>query len=156
MNYPSPFWLEELDTDSKAVALQWLAVSYPGRGAKFSSARGEGQFFALFPAAHGNHTRAMNTDVFRKSRFGTGRLPMAVDQDGYLHRDSLLRPVKRRFGPERHDGDSSSEARGNPREILNAAAAAVLHHVESAVRRTKKFFGSVAIFGKGGNSCADR
>src|ERR1700730_13777985 len=61
LNYPSPFWLEELHANSKALALQWLAVSYPGRGAKVSSARGEDQFLALIPAAHTYYSRAART-----------------------------------------------------------------------------------------------
>src|SRR5580704_11932229 len=64
LNYPSPFWLEELYANGKAIALQWLAVSYSGRGAKVSGARGEGQFFTLFPAAHTHNSRATRTHVF--------------------------------------------------------------------------------------------
>src|SRR2546428_6516 len=64
--------------------------------------------------------------------------------------------VKQKFGPGRPVFCSSSPARGNAREILNAAPGAVLHDVESAVSRTKKFFGCVAILGKGGDSRADR
>src|SRR5712692_6511699 len=82
LNNPSPFWLEKLHANGKAVALQRLAVSYPGRGAKLSGARGERQFLALFPAAHTHYSRATRAHVFRKSRFRAGHLAMAVDQHG--------------------------------------------------------------------------
>src|SRR5712692_10155322 len=69
LNNPSPLWLEELHGNYKAVALQWLAVSNPGRGAKLSSARGEYQWLAMFPAARTYHARATRTHVLCKSRF---------------------------------------------------------------------------------------
>jgi len=68
LNNPSPLWLEELHANGKAVALQLLAVSNPGRGTKLSSARGKYQLIALFPAAHTYHTRAARTHIFSKSR----------------------------------------------------------------------------------------
>jgi hypothetical protein len=155
LNYPSPFWLEELHANSKAVALQWLAVRYPGRGAKLSSARGEDQLLALFPTAHTDDTRATRTYVFRKSRFRARRLAMAVDEHGDLHRDAVFGAVKHKFGFVRHDCCSSSQARGNPREILNAADAPVLHGIESAVGGAKKLFGRVAVFRESRDAGAD-
>src|SRR6266480_425847 len=79
LNNPSPLWLEELHANGKAVALQWLAVSNPGRGAKLASARGEDQGFALFPAAHTHHARAPRTHILCKSRFRARRMTMAVN-----------------------------------------------------------------------------
>ena len=69
LNNPSSLWLEELHANSKAFALQWLAVSNPGLGAKLSSARGKHQWFALFPPARTDHTRATRTDILSESRF---------------------------------------------------------------------------------------
>src|SRR6266478_1484955 len=123
LNYPSPFWLEKLHPDRKAVALQRLAISYPGRGAKVSGARGERQFLALFPAAHTHHSSAARAHVFRKCRFRARHLAMPVNAHGNLHQDAVLGPMKHKFIPERHDRCSSSQARGNAREILYAAAA---------------------------------
>src|SRR6266850_1115477 len=51
---------------------------------------------------------------------------------------------------------SSSQARGNAREILNAASAVVLHGVERAVGCAKKFLGCVAILRKSSDPCANR
>ena len=102
LNNPSPLWLEELHANDKAVALQWLAVSNPGRGAKLASARGEHQGFALFPAAHTHHARATRTHILCKSRFRARRLTMAVNQNGDFHRDASFGSVKRKFLPLRH------------------------------------------------------
>src|SRR2546428_651316 len=102
LNNPSPLWLEELHANDKAVALQLLAVSNPGRGAKLSSARGEHQGFALFPAAHTHHARATRTHILCKSRFRARRLTMAVNQNGDFHRDATFGSVKRKFLPLRH------------------------------------------------------
>ncbi len=138
LNYPSPFWLEKLHPDGKALALQRLAVSYSGRGAKVSGTRGERQFLALFPAAHTHHSSAAGAHVFRKCRFRTGHLAMPVNEYGNLHQDAVFSPVKRKFIPERHGRCSSSQARGNSREILHAAGSApVFHGIEGAVRGTK-------------------
>ena len=41
LNNPSPFRIEELHANGKAIALQRLAVGYSSRGAKLSGARGE-------------------------------------------------------------------------------------------------------------------
>jgi len=155
LNYPSPFWLEELHANSKAVALQWLAVRYSGRGAKLSSARGEDQLLALFPTAHTDDTRATRTYVFRKSRFRARLTAMSVQHHGYFHRDSRIGAVKIRHCFVRHDRCSSSQARGNPREILNAADAPVLHGIESAVGGAKKLFGRVAVFRESRDAGAD-
>ncbi len=111
--------------------------------------------FALVPAPHAHYPRATRTYVFCKSRFRARRPPVTVDQDGDFHRDAFFGPVKQKFVPGRHIFCSSSQARGNAREILNAASAAVLHDIESAVSRTKKFFGCVAILGKSSDSRAD-
>src|SRR5713226_112453 len=102
LNNPSPFWLEELPANGKAFALQWLAVCNPGRGAKLSSARGEYQWFALFPAAHTDHARATRTHILCKSRFRAGRPAMAVNQNGDFHRDAALGSVKYSFLRARH------------------------------------------------------
>src|ERR1700687_27489 len=51
---------------------------------------------------------------------------------------------------------SSSQARGNAREILNAASAVMLHGVERAVGSAKKFLGRVAILRESSDPCADR
>src|SRR5882762_2978528 len=51
---------------------------------------------------------------------------------------------------------SSSQARGNAREILNAASAVVLHGVERAVGSAKKFLGRVAILRESRDACANR
>ena len=102
LNNPSPLWLEKLQANSKAAALQWLAVSNSGRGAKLSSARGEDQRFALFPAAHTHHARATRTHIFSKSRFRAWRPAMAVNQNGDLHGDASFGPVKNKFLPARH------------------------------------------------------
>jgi hypothetical protein len=53
---------------------------------------------------------------------------MPVNAYGYLHQDAVVGTVKRKFIPERHDRCSSSEARGNAREILYAAAAPPVFH----------------------------
>src|SRR6266849_7263729 len=50
---------------------------------------------------------------------------------------------------------SSSQARGNAREILNAASAVVLHGVERAVGSAKKFLGRVAILRESSDARAD-
>src|SRR5258708_15501309 len=94
LNNPSPFRLQELHANGKAVALQWLAVSNPGRRTKLSRARSEQQWFALFPAAHTRDARAMHAHVFRKSRFRAGRLTMAVNRNGDFHRYAFFDPVK--------------------------------------------------------------
>src|SRR5229473_4872647 len=51
---------------------------------------------------------------------------------------------------------SSSQARGNAREILNAGPAVVLHGVERSVGSAKKFLGRVAILRESSDACADR
>src|SRR5216683_4183568 len=102
LNNPSPLWLEELHADGKAVALQWLAVSNTTRGAKLSSARGEYQWFALFPTAHAYHARATRTHILCKSRFRSWRSAMAVNQNGNFHRDAPFDPVKRKSLRVRH------------------------------------------------------
>src|ERR1700682_4413918 len=72
---------------------------------------------------------------------------MPVNAYGNLHQDAVVCAVKRKFIPERHDRCSSSQARGNAREILYAAAAPpVFHGVERAVGGAEKFFWRVAIF----------
>src|SRR4029077_7849441 len=50
---------------------------------------------------------------------------------------------------------SSSQARGNAREILYVAPAMVFHGVERTVRGPKKLFGRITILRKSGDSCAD-
>src|SRR5580693_3030240 len=108
LNNPSPFWLEELHTDRKAVALQGVAVSYPGRGAKLSGARCERQPFAQFPAAGAHHPRATRTHIFCKSRFRAGHPAMAVEEDGDLYGNPPFDAVKRKSVRVRFDGHSSS------------------------------------------------
>src|SRR5215472_152430 len=49
--------------------------------------------------------------------------------------------------------DSSSQTRGDAREILYTAPAAVLHGIESAVSSAKQLFRRVAILGKSGYAC---
>jgi hypothetical protein len=102
LNNPSPVWLEELHANGKAFALQRLAVSNPGRGAKLSSARGKRQWFALFPTAHAHHARATRTHILGKSRFRARRPAMAVNQDGDFHRDAAFGSVKYSFLRVRH------------------------------------------------------
>ncbi len=111
--------------------------------------------FILVPTPHAHYPRAARTYVFCKCRFRAWHLPVTVNQDGDFHRDAFFGPVKQKFGPARHVFCSSSQARGNAREILNAASAAVLHDIESAVSRTKKFFRCVAILGESSDSRTD-
>src|SRR5262249_38858385 len=155
LNNPSPFRVEELHANGKAFALQGLAVGYSSRGAKLSGARGEPQRFARFPAAHTEHACAARTHVFRKCRFHSRRFAVPVDEHGNFHQNAFLRPMKREFGGEQHFEWSSSQARGNSREVLHAAPAAVLHDVQGAVGGAQKFFRRVAVFGKGSNAGAD-
>ena len=108
LNYPSPFWLKELQSNGKTVALHWLAVRYSSRGAKFSGARGKRQPLVQIPAAHTHHTRAARTHIFRKSRFRAGHLSMAVEQDGDLHGDPALDAVVGESVPVGFDWHSSS------------------------------------------------
>jgi hypothetical protein len=154
LDYPSPFGLEKLHANRKAVASQWFAVRYSGRGAKLSGARCERQPFAQFPAPGAYDPRATRTHIFRKRRFRTGQLAMAVQQDGDLHRDPAFDAMKRKRIPVGIRRHSSSQARGNPRQILYAAAA-VLHAVERAVRGAQKLFRRVSVFGKRRNSSAN-
>src|SRR5229473_8229450 len=102
LNNPSPLWLEELHADGKAFALQWLAVSNTTRGAKLTSARGQNQRFALFPAAHTDDARAARTHILSKSRFRAWRLAMPVNQNGNFHRDATFDSVKRKSLRVRH------------------------------------------------------
>src|SRR5207302_8347480 len=60
------------------------------------------------------------------------------------------------LAPERHFEWSSSQARGDPREILYAAPAPVLHDVEGAVGGGEKLFRRVTVFWESGNAGADR
>src|SRR5271168_837716 len=133
-----------------------MAVSNPGRGAKFSSARDEGEAFVGFPAAHTDNTRAPRTDVFRKSRFRAGNDAVPVEVDGNLHGNAAFGAVKGMSIPGGRDGHASSQARGDAREILYAASAMVLHAIKSAVGGPEQFFGGVAVFGIGGDAGADR
>jgi hypothetical protein len=102
LNYPSPFWLEELHANGKAFALQWLAVSHPAFGAKLTRARSKHQRFAWFPAARTDNPRATRANILGKSRFRTGRPAMAVNEDGDFHRDALFGSIRHEFLRMRH------------------------------------------------------
>src|SRR5579862_8743279 len=89
---------------------------------------------------------------------------------------SLLCPASRRVGPGQPESpsrsgarrdetgiissaaswSSSSQARRNSFQILDAALAAVLHAVEIAIRRTQQLLRRIAVFGERRNSCAYR
>src|SRR5260370_17643675 len=80
---------------------------------------------------------------------------MGVDEYGELPGDGFFGAMKRKFRPERHVECSSSQARGNTREILYAASAAVLHGIKGAVSGTEKFFGGITIFRESSDTGAD-
>jgi hypothetical protein len=81
---------------------------------------------------------------------------MAVQQDGDLHGDPALDAVERESVPVGFGWHSSSEARGNPREIFYiAAAGAMFHAVERAVSSAQKLFRRIAIVRKRGNTGAN-
>jgi hypothetical protein len=102
LDNPSPFWFEELHANSKAFALQWLAVSNTTRGAKLSSARGKHQGFAFFPTARTDDARATRTHILSKSRFRAWGLAMPVNQNGNFHRNAPFDSVKRESLRARH------------------------------------------------------
>jgi hypothetical protein len=82
---------------------------------------------------------------------------MAVEKHGDLHGNPSFDAVKRKSEPVGFDWHSSSQARGNPREIFYLAAVrAMLHAVESTVGGAQKLFRGIAILRKCGNSRADR
>src|SRR5260370_3040964 len=80
---------------------------------------------------------------------------MGVDEYGELPGDGFFGAMKRKFRPERHVECSSSQARGNAREILYAASAAVLHGLKGAVSGTEKFFGGITILREGSDTGAE-
>src|SRR5262249_42071037 len=116
-DYPSPFGLEELHADCIAFAMQRLAVSHASRGAKLSGAQDERQAIALLPIASADHACTARTDVFCKGRFRTGQAMMPVEHDRDFHGDAFVRAVKHDLGDRRQDRWSSSQARGDTREI---------------------------------------
>src|SRR5262249_438871 len=81
--------------DCKAVALQWLAVSYPSRRTKLSIARSENELVIQLPLARADNARAIRADVLRERRFRPGHLAIPVEIDAALHRNAVLRAVKR-------------------------------------------------------------
>src|SRR5260370_23133045 len=109
----------------------------------------------MFPAPRTYHARATRTHVLCKGRFRTGRVAMAVDQNGDFHRDALFDSVKNKFLRVR-DVFSSSQERGNAREILNATPAMVLHGIERAVGDGEEFLRRIAILRESRNSGAHR
>src|SRR5208282_3205510 len=79
LNYPSPFRFEKLQANGIAVAMQWLAVGHPSRGAKLPCARSENQLRTFIPVPDADHARTLDTDVFRKCGLHAGNLPMALE-----------------------------------------------------------------------------
>jgi len=96
LNNPSSFGFQELHPNRKAFALQRMAVGHSSRGTKLSGARGKGQFFALLPAPHADNASATRTYIFGKSRFGTGHVPVSIENHGNFHRNALFRAVVRK------------------------------------------------------------
>jgi hypothetical protein len=157
LNNPSPFWFEELHANRKAVALQLMAVGYPGRGAKLTCARYKRQPLALFPAAETDHASAARTYVLCKSCFRAWKIAMAVKEYPDLHGDSPFGAVKRMESAKCHDCRSSSQARGNAREILDIVpGVTIFHAVERAIRGSQKLLRRVAIRRISRDTRADR
>src|SRR5260370_32408267 len=109
----------------------------------------------MFPAPRTYHARATRMHGVGKGRFRTGGVGMAVDQNGDFHRDALCDSVKNKFLRVRYVV-SSSRARGNAREILNATPAMVLHGIERAVGGGEKLLGRIAILRESRDSRAHR
>src|SRR2546429_4947346 len=84
LNNPSPFRIEELHANGKAVALQRLAVGYSSRGAKLSGARGELQRIALLPVPRADHPRAARTHILRKRGFRDRKSTRLNSSHGYI------------------------------------------------------------------------
>src|SRR5215470_11495060 len=155
-NYPSARGREQFHAYRVAVATQRLAISHASLGTKLSRARRQNHGRALFPAPHADHARSLGADVFGKRRFRAGQNPMAVENDGNLHRDAIFAALEGMNVPGRHIR-RSSQARGNARDgIHGAASATVFHAVEGAVGSTQKLFRGVAVLRIGGDARAHR
>src|SRR5882672_2016946 len=93
-DYPSSFGFEKLHPHREAVATQRLAVGHPSFRTKFSGARRQCHRRTFIPAPHADHARSLGADVFRKRRLRAGQMPMAIEHDGYLHRNAVFAAVE--------------------------------------------------------------